>query len=1408
MASGVQPIEVLEKKFLSDHDGHPAPLRSELFDDARWKAHMRLLAADWALTRRTRPGHFVKAFADCESVLKDVKELLSAFADRERPLLPAAEWLLDNFFLIDAQIRYVSGQLSKQEEVIGLPAATPDGQPTHPRLNALLECIIQHSDGQVDQQLLKFVINAYQETASLELKELRATPIILTLVLLENIKRLAVRITLSNIKESQENSGERMRDKMSLRHHVRSLRMTGSANWDEYLRSVSVVDKIFCGDPAGLYDKMDFTTRAAYCKALEKISRECGQTETEMAARVIDSADQGNNLLAPGSRHIGYFLFDKGLKTLKARAATRLFLYLALILIISITLPVALIGFPAGPFMKTISGWLAWGCLLVCSGQVALIITNWLSSTLAKPTLLPRLDYSRGVPPESLTLVAVPSMFSTEEEFQSLLDALEVRYLSAGISGIYFCLLTDFPDAPYELDDAEQALLSEAEKKVIHLNSRYGDDKCTSFFWLHRPRKWNPGESAWVGYERKRGKLTQLNDLLLGEDAGSFSHIVGSREILGNIKYVITLDTDTQLPRATAWKLIAAMAHPLNRPVFDASKGRVVSGYGILQPRIGAFIPEENESTYVQMQGNSVGIDPYTRASSDVYQDLFGEGSFIGKGIYDVALFNKVMKGRLPENRILSHDLIEGCYMRSGLISDVQLFEEGPFGYLPDTMRHYRWIRGDWQIISYLLSFRHSGAGHVPPARLSILSRWKIFDNLRRSMIPGASLLFLLLAWMNVRSPLRYTLIASGMIFAPFLVSILQIPLTKRRKLFSWRYWAHSSGAAFKSFVQALFSLAVLPYEAFYTLKAIGVTVWRMAITKKHLLQWNHTGSQVHRQVAGLPAHYRIMWVCPAIAVLLFIVIFRGYPGSLPVALPFLAAWLVGPLIAWAISLPAASQRQALHSSAELLLRKTARKTWRFFEEMTTANDHWLPPDHYQEHPVKRISHRTSPTNIGLYLLADLGAWDFGYIGTGACLERAGHTLQTLDRMQRWKGHFYNWYDTHDLKPIKPWYVSAVDSGNLAGHLIVFRQGLLEMIDAPIVAESVFKGLADTLHCAMEQAQDSHDFDRLNAAVEAMRGQPFGSVTQLKARLEELLDRGESASSGLDPHGPRSEESYWISRFVQHCRETLQEIGLFLPWLESDTLDAAPGDWRPPIKNVSLRTLSGLYHRIEKDDPAVRRSAEAARERMAAISQLADKCLELADADFGALYIPEQRLLSIGYNLEKNAMDQVCYDLLASEARLATYVGISQGKIPQESWFVLGRPLALIDGRYTAVSWSGSMFEYLMPLLVMPAYKNSILDLTCRSAVQGQIQYGRSKRIPWGISECAYNEIDVNLSYQYGAHGIPGFGLQRGREDDLVIAPYASMLALMIAPQEAAENLSGLAALGLGGRYGFFEALD
>jgi cellobiose phosphorylase len=1225
----------------------------------------------------------------------------------------------------------------------------------------------------------------------------------------------------------QYDTQQQAANQVSIRNSIGSLRFLSVMDWREFVETTSHVEHVLQQDPAGAYGSMDFNTRDRYRHIIEMLGKKGNLSEVEVARKAIELSTGAEPNDARGrTAHVGYFLVDKGLPQLEHLAKTKYafpfilkrtvsrfphFFYLSSILLLTSAFTLILLQKARHDGIST---WYLWatGVLLFFScSYAAVALVNWISTLFVNPSLLPRLDYSKGIPPESRSLVIVPTILSNPQTIECLVEALEVRFLANQDTHLHFGLLTDFKDATTEKLEEDEHLVGLASKKIAELNGKYPGENGDTFFLFHRPRKWEPKDKLWMGYERKRGKLSDLNSFLRGGSESVFSVIIGKTDVLKNIKYIITLDSDTQLPRDSARQFIGTMSHPLNKPRFDPIKKRVTEGYGILQPRVAVSLPGTNLSRYAKLFGSEPGIDPYTRTISDVYQDLFGEGSFIGKGIYDIDAFEQSLKERFPENQILSHDLLEGCYARSGLLSDVLLFEEYPPGYKIDVKRRARWVRGDWQLIPWLLPIVPTLNGKSQKNPLSLLSWWKIFDNLRRSIVPLVLMFLLLTGWTILTSPWFWTLAVIGIVLMPSLIIFIFNIFHKPKDLSVSQHLKSTGKSAILHLYQATFMLISLPYEAFFNTDAIVRTCWRLTFSKKRLLEWNPVVRVKRHSKSNLAGYFMSMWISPFIAMLSTISLSILFPKTLALVWPIIGSWFVFPIIAWWISLPLYPHAVKLTAKQRRFLHDLSRKTWSFFETFMGDKDNWLPPDNFQEHPDSVIAHRTSPTNIGLSLLANLSAYDFGYILSGELLERTSDTFDTLHKMEKYQGHLFNWYDTRTLEPLRPLYISSVDSGNLAGHLLTLQQGFLTLPDQKITGPRIFEGINDTLQILISLA-----------------GKPIPEgITQLRTKMVEILKENPTTLVNIHKHLEKlstlSEEiansfslkadeqsGIWANKLFRQCKVAFDELTRVVPWIglpvSAEMMSKHPELGTIPTLRDIARTgtgeMSGEFKAL------FCKAIDFAKKRIELIEALAGQSAQFAKMDYDFLYNKSLHLQSVGYNIENRQRDSSYYDLMASEARLASFVAIAQGQVSQESWFALGRLLTTVEGEPVLLSWSGSMFEYLMPLLVMPAYENTLLYQTCKAAVKRQIEYGKQRGVPWGISESGYNAVDTQLNYQYRAFGVPGLGLKRGLSEDLVIAPYATALALMVMPEEACTNLERLADEGFMGKYGFYEAVD
>ncbi len=1526
------------------------PMRGELLGIDRLEQLAAEIAADHELAgprERIRGIDLLARLARNQRRLAAAHRSAAKAVDDGRAISPAAEWLLDNFHVVQEQVREAHEDLPRHY-YSELPKLRRGEFAGAPRVYALAVELITHSDSRLDLETLSRFVAAYQKVAPLALGELWAIPIALRLALIENLGRLAARLDRARrereaadmladklisiavarpsavadelearvsgraaettpmfavelllrlrdqdpvlapvvewLEQRLTSQGTSVEETARLEHQsqaanqvsvgniIGSMRMITATGWSDFVEHLSVVESTLSDDPSETYARQDFTTRDRYRHVVERIAKRTGVAELEIARRAIEMARDAQERDGAGARaaHVGYFLVDRGVDALEVASgfkprfrervirtitshATRF--YLGGIGIATIAFMAFLIAYGA----QQGATWfelVAIGLLtLIPSSDLAVSVVNAEVTHLLLPLRLPRLDFSQGVPPSCRTFVVVPTILSSPDVVQHTLDHVEVQYLANADPNVHFAILGDFPDSDSETSALDGEILEAATLGVNDLNARYGNGRDDRFYVLHRRRLWNEGECRWMGWERKRGKLDEFNRLLSGGKDTSFATIVGDRDVFATTRFVITLDSDTILPRDAARELIGTLAHPLNAAKVDPATRRVTEGYAILQPRVSATLESSRQSLFASVFSGHTGVDPYTTAVSDVYQDLFREGSYTGKGIYDPYAFEEALRNRVPENQLLSHDLFEGSFARAGLISDVELFDDCPSNYLVHSMRRHRWTRGDWQLVPWLFRRVPVAQGDAEPSVLPVIMKWKMIDNLRRSLVGPALLLLMVCGWLWLPGRPLFWALAVAVIVAFPIYSHLTTSLMNAPGLVQWTsyFWSVWDDLATNT-AQVALTMAFLPHQAWVSVDAIARAMWRQHVTKHQMLEWV-TAAQASRIAARtLRGFFRAMWVAPAIAAgsALGIALFR--PSAWLEASAFLIAWFLSPALAeWASS--EIDDAKANMTELEVaFMRRTARKTWRFFETYLRDEDHWLPPDNYQEQPVEVVAHRTSPTNIGLALLANVAAFDLGYRGLLETVERIELTLASMETLERQHGHFFNWYDTETLAPLLPRYISTVDSGNLAGHLIALEHACREAIERPIVGPETLWGIQDVVLLI------EHETARLTKSRHPAGTSLFKRLTRETETLAQALDAMPTTldewSGRLDAIGRQAHAiaevvheiafehdtpdladlKYWASALVAQTMSHARDLRLLAPWVtliaQRSESDALPSQERESLL-AGLPSAADLWERADalttslpltraKVSPggalasqlATLEYAAAAGERasmdlLARLDRTARRANTLArEMDFAFLYDKKHELFTIGFNVHDARLDNSYYDLLASEARLASFVAIAKRDVPAKHWFRLGRPLAPVDGGSALLSWSGSMFEYLMPLLVMRSYADTLLDGTYRGVVQRQREYAATLNVPWGISEAAYNTFDLNKNYQYGPFGVPGLGIRRRLGDDLVVAPYATALAALVNPRAAVANLDRLAAAGLVGRYGFYESID
>ncbi|MDQ2691606.1 MAG: cellobiose phosphorylase, partial [Chloroflexota bacterium] len=1400
-------------------------------------------------------------------------EFFSGVASLELATSQTAEWLLDNLYVIEQAIRQIEEDMPA-DYYARLPK-TADGWA---RIQLIAFANSHGADTRLDIEEVKSFLETFQEVTPLSTGEIWALPLMLRLAVLESLAEALAKVTRLPWKPiSLPALGEDLRsDKPApeaiIADSVMNLRRLATQDWKVFFEDVSVLEKLLRSDPAGLYPQMDFETRNRYRNVVEELANGSPIGEKGIARQAIELAQAGADT-SMRERHVGYYLMLPGRKLLEERINFRPTLSGALVRFIQEDATSVYLGSIATLtlMLTLLAVWYALrlggsaleilipGLLtLLPASSVAIEIVHWLVVALVPPRTLPKLNFERGVPLEYRTMVVIPGLLATEKDAPFLLRQIEHHFIGNSDPNIFFALLTDFADAPEKDMPEDEVPVSQTSDAIQALNKKYGSASYQPFYFFHRARVWNASEEKWMGWERKRGKLEEFNRLLGGDDETTFTTRVGDLRVLPSIRYVITLDADTGLPREAARQLIGTLAHPLNQAEFDPQTGEIISGHTILQPRVQVRPSSANRSLFTRVYSGDAVIDLYTRAVSDVYQDLFSEGNYVGKGIYDVQAFQRSLDGKIPENRLLSHDLFEGMHGRVGLVSDVVLFEDYPPHYIVYTDRLHRWVRGDWQLLPWLWNrVPHRTKGSAPNT-LSTIDRWKLFDNLRRSLLPLVVLGLLISSWLLLpESSLVWMLFALSPYLAPLLLNLI----SEIRHSFSKQHSTRVTRPVRLSLLRSLFEIIFLPHEAFITFEAVSTTLVRLFITKRHLLQWVSAAHTV--QLFGKRLHLRSAWqamiVAPLLALLFFVMLALLFPATLPAAAPFLVGWVLSPYIATRISQPFQKPVTRLLPEQEHKLRLVARSTWLYFEHFVGPEDRWLPPDHFQESPRGQVAHRTSPTNIGLMLLSTLSAHDMGYIGPLELSLRLRDSLDSMDKLERVRGHFLNWYDTRSYAPLPPRYVSTVDSGNLAASLIALRQGCYGMGNAHLLN---WDGLLDTLgmlSASLEQARLGTVAEALQAALTALEGQ----VRQLNnpetfspALLKEVLREDqvqfesllwEAIQNSSEEHTPEVTRklSVWIDRVRQQLRRIRIDVQVLAPWLlalaekpQLARLEERPElarAWQALEENLEIHPrlgeISDITHRaenlleeitslLEQDDLAVYEWGDtltydlgAARKNAVSLldnyARLADHCESFIQAmRFDFLYHPQRHVFHIGYNVESGRLDSNYYDLMASEARITSLVAIARGDVPQNHWLHLARPLTEFDGTRCLLSWSGTMFEYLMPHLFMESYPNTLIDQSSRAAIEQHIKYGAENNIPWGTSEASYYNFDAAQVYQYQAFGVPSLGYKRGLSNDLVVAPYASLLALPFSPHEVMQNLSRLEELEMWGLYGFYESID
>jgi cyclic beta-1,2-glucan synthetase len=1391
----------------------------------------------------------------------------------------AAEWVLDNAHVVAGAVRQLFQDLPRSFQRQLPTTHDADGR-SAVRIRLLAAELCSLSPHGLSAAVLHRFLGAYQGVEPLALAELWALPSLLRVATLERFVRAAARIFPEHaapLGPDPGAAGPPEAETETLATAIRDLRTLAAISWRELVTEQSVLEAELRREPTGVYRQMDFETCDRYRRAVEALARRVARPEPAVAREAVALTREFLDR-DPRRSHVGYWLIDEGVprlertlgarpswlermrRALRARATALYLSTLAAATLGALALPAAFaVASGAGAPMTALVLLLA----ALPASAIGVGVVHFAIGRLLTPRVLPKLDFEGGIPERWPTAIVVPTLIGSEADARRLAAMLERHYLGNPDPGLAFVLLTDLLDAATREAPGDAAALEATRAAIRALNERYGRPGRGPFHLLHRERRWNPTENCWMGWERKRGKLAELGRWLRGEPDTSFVLHEGEEAALRGRRFVITLDADTRLPRGAAARLVGTLAHPLNRPEFDAASGAIRAGYAVVQPRIAISPDSGQRSPFAALYGGDTSIDIYSRAVSDAYQDLFGIGIYVGKGIYDVEAFTRSLEGRVPENRLASHDLFEGLHARTALASDITLYEDYPETYLAFWRRQHRWIRGDWQLCPWLRGRVPGEAGAHLESRFGALARWMILDNLRRSLLAVGTLALLLAGWLALPgSPAVWTSFALLAPAVPWLLGLAGVlAALPRRRL--QRTLREARRVLDPELGRWLLLLMFLPHEAHVALDAVARTVYRLAWSRRRLLQWTAAAqASAALAVSGLRARtWSEMRSAPLTAIAAAGALALCQPHSLPVAGALLLAWLLAPELAHRLGRPRVERpRESLSTAQELWLRALARRTWLFFERFVGPEDHWLPPDNYQEQPGGTVAHRTSPTNVGMLLVSTVGAWDLGYIGRNALRARLVGTLDSIDRLEHYRGHLLNWYDTRALAPLEPRFVSTVDSGNLAAALLVTAEGCRDASSTRGIRPERWQGLRDVVGLLREalaraeprlgradRAELSQAVDTLERRLEGALEEPDqgpNTVLELSERTIPELDRrlvhALSETRGAVGLSDLREIRTWLARLHEQVRDLRRDLGTFSPWWEMFVAGAPPAlassglaselatllsselpfdaiPERAALARERLERLRDAAQEVGVEarewlDELERRLREGAERTAALVEDLARAAgraeAEALGMDFRLVYDTERDLLRIGHNVSADRPDSHHYDLLASEARIASLFAIAKGDVPARHWFQLGRPVTRIAGRTLLLSWGGTMFEYLMPALFARSHPGTLLAESERGAIAAQMRDARRRGIPFGVSESGYAAFDAGHNYQYRAFGVADLGLRRGLERDCVIAPYASALALPLHPRAALENLRRLEDLGLLSTFGFYEALD
>lgn len=1170
--------------------------------------------------------------------------------------------------------------------------------------------------------------------------------------------------------------------------NINSLRIMDSINWKEFFKNTSKVEEILMKDPAKVYENMDFESKDYYRHKIEEISRQINVSESEIVEKALDLSIKDTDKTY--RNHIGYYIVDDGLDELlscffikkdinKKKSQTS---YITTIILSTILLNifiVTLIYFTPikFDFYEYILGFIL---ILIPSSEVVIALYNYYLLKITKVSFIPKLEYKEGIGKENKTIVVIPAIISNSDEVIKLMKKLEIYYLGNKDKNIYYALLGDLQDSDKENEDSDKEINNEGIKFTVKLNEKYRKDFNNNenrFFFLNRKRLYNESENIYMGYERKRGKIMEFMALLKGDNNTSYNLLSSSIEKIKDSKYIITLDSDTFLPLGSAKRLIGAMSHILNIPYVENNK--VIRGYSVMQPKVSVDLENKHKTYFSEIFAGDAGVDAYSTASSDIYQDLFKEGIFTGKGIIEIDSFYNILKDEIKENKILSHDLIEGILTRCALVSDIEVIDTYPTSYLSSALRLHRWVRGDFQISSYLFK-----------GKLSPISKWKIFDNLRRSLLAPSIILALFSVLTIFRGAIQIGVLLFLALIIPVIFTITDFVVTPKKKLMG----------TFKNLKQIILIISFIPYQAYLMSDAIIRSLYRMIISKKYLLQWK-TAEKVENSIKNnYYYYYSKMWIGVFIAFMLLIVSFSNSIEIIITMFLLTGLWILSPAIACKISKEKIVLKDRLELDDEEFLRDITRRIFAYYEDFINEENNYLAPDNYQESPYKGIAYRTSPTNIGMGLISNLVAYDMGYLSIGEMIYKLEMTIDNMNELEKYKGHYLNWYDTKSKNPLWPKYVSTVDSGNLLGYLWIIKEEIENLKNKDVIREKEILSLKDTYKLIREVDKiEIYDSIPDNINLKEYKFILENELKNISLKLDELSKLKEENKT----------QTYWLNKLKNEVEIKLDFYNFIFEGIEKIVID-----YFKNYKSLSLNEILNILEDIKASSG--NEFKEVLNKRIYKLNEFIERVNNLSleinkimkEMKFDFLFNEDRGLFSIGYNVEEHSLGNSYYDLMASEARIASFLAIARGEIKKDHWYNLSRNMTKAFGEKSLVSWSGTMFEYFMPYQIMKSFDNTIWDLTYSSVINAQKIYGEKKGVPWGISESAYYEFDIAKNYQYKAFGVPGVGLKRGLEEELVISPYSTIMALPYNMKLALSNLKELYRLKAYGRYGFIEAID